>query len=204
MTTPRTTHPGTRIATTAALACALLASACGRPYEHDPVEINARYTLKFKEPCNAWLRSSRTGYLYCSSPPLKVMAANAFTPPEAPPFKTQESGDADEASLKARGEVVYTAVCQTCHQSNGEGLPGSYPPLAGSGSFYGDPQNHARIVVHGLTGQITVQGASFNGAMPAQGAVLTDYDIAAVATFERLSWGNNDGIVTPGDVAAVR
>ena len=48
-----------------------------------------------------------------------------------------------------------------------------------------------------------MQGVAYNGAMPPQGA-LSDYDIAAVATYERHSWGNNDGIVLPDDVKAVR
>lgn len=178
---------------------------CGRPYSTDPGEINARYTLKYKEPCSAWLRSPRTGYLYCSSPPIKVAVASplAAPAPAAPAFVSKASGETDEASLRAHGEAGYGAICKTCHQPDGKGLPGSFPPLAGSGAFYGDPQNHAKIIVHGLSGAITVQGTAYNGAMPAQ-AQLSDYDVAAIATFERLSWGNNDGIVLPADVAAVR
>jgi len=57
--------------------------------------------------------------------------------------------------------------------------------------------------VHGLQGEIVVLGTTYNSAMPPQGT-LSDYDIAAVATYERHSWGNNDGIVLPADVAAVR
>ena len=90
-----------------------------------------------------------------------------------------------------------------CHQADGKGLPGSFPPLAGAGEYYGDPQNHARIIVHGLQGEIEVLGVKYNGAMPAQGN-LSDYDIAAVATYVRNAWGNDDGIVTPEDVQAVR
>jgi mono/diheme cytochrome c family protein len=82
-------------------------------------------------------------------------------------------------------------------------VAGAFPPLAGSGGYYGSPENHARIIVHGLQGSIVVQGVTYNGAMPAQGQ-LSDYDIAAVATYERSSWGNNDGIVMPEDVARVR
>ncbi|MEZ4234640.1 MAG: cytochrome c [Myxococcota bacterium] len=185
------------------LAVALAATACGRPYAHDPVSINARYALKYTEKCSAWLRSPRTGYMYCSSPPVAVDVPGAFQPPEAEPFKTQETGEVTEAALKARGEVVYANICQTCHQADGKGLPGTYPPLAGSGSFYGDPEHHVGIIVNGLSGAITVQGQAFNNAMPSQ-AALSDYDVAAVATFERLSWGNADGMVDPAIVASVR
>ena len=68
----------------------------------------------------------------------------------------------------------------------------------------GDAANHARIIVHGLSGPIEVQGVAYNGSMPPQGGQLSDYDIAAVATYERHAWGNNDGIVTPDVVASVR
>ncbi|MEQ1504447.1 MAG: cytochrome c [Myxococcota bacterium] len=181
-----------------------LSAGCFRPYEHDPIQVNERYTLKYKEPCSAWLRSPKTGYLYCSSPAFTVEAPGAATAAAAPTFTSKTSGETDEASLKAHGEQVYGAICTTCHQADGKGTPGAFPPLAGSGSFYGDPKNHAKIIVNGLSGAITVQGVAFNGVMPPQGSALSDYDIAAVATFERLSWGNNDGIVLPEDVASVR
>jgi mono/diheme cytochrome c family protein len=83
-------------------------------------------------------------------------------------------------------------------------MAGQFPPLAGSGDYYGDAQNHAKIIVHGLQGLIVVQGQEYNGVMAEHGSKLTDYDIAAVATYERNSWGNADGIVVPADVAAVR
>jgi mono/diheme cytochrome c family protein len=206
--TPGLVTPGLprplRQASALAWALSLLAAAsCGRPYENDPVAINARYALKYQQPCSAWLRSPRTGYMYCSSPPIDVVVPGAFQPPEAEPFRTLESGEVNEAALMARGEVVYVAICQTCHQADGKGLPGSYPPLAGSGDFYGTPENHAGIIVNGLTGTITVQGVAYNGAMPPQ-ASLSDYDVAAVATFERLSWGNSDGVVLPEAVASAR
>lgn len=171
-----------------------------RPYEHDPLEVNGRYTIKYKQPCSSWLRSPRTGYLYCASPAFLVDVGG----PAEPAFKSKASGPADEASLMAHGEKVYGSVCATCHQPTGRGVAGSFPPLAGSGGFYGDPKKHANIIVHGLSGPIQVQGQAWDLVMPPQGGVLSDYDIAAVATFERLSWGNNDGMVTPEDVASVR
>ena len=114
-----------------------------------------------------------------------------------------EEGPTDMASLKERGEVIYNQFCKTCHQADGNGTPGAFPPLAGSGDYYGDAQNHARIIIEGLSGPIEVQGQSYNGIMVPHDH-LTDYDIAAVATFERNSWGNADGIVLPEDVAAAR
>jgi mono/diheme cytochrome c family protein len=62
----------------------------------------------------------------------------------------------------------------------------------------------ANIIVHGLAGEIVVQGKTYNGAMPAQGALLSDYEIAAAATYVRGSWGNDDGMVLPDVVKAAR
>lgn len=187
--------------------CGVLFSTGGcqlRPHEFDPVQLTARYAMKYKEPCAAWLRSPTTGYMYCSSPAFTIVPATVEKREiKAPTYKPMASGPTDEASLMAQGKEVYGAVCASCHQENGGGVAGAFPPLAGSGGYYGDARNHAKIIVHGLNGPIEVQGVAYNGAMPAQGQ-LSDYDIAAVATYERLSWGNNDGIVLPEDVAAVR
>lgn len=180
---------------------------CGVPYEHDAIAVTKRYAHQYDGPCSSWLRSYKTGYKYCASP---ALGAIAVTPPPAPaPAAAPKVRPASErvvelAALRAEGEEHYKAICQACHGADGKGIPGAFPPLDGSGGFYGEPQNMARIIVHGLTGEITVQGQTFNGAMPPQGAVLDDYAIAAVATYVRTSWSNADGIVTPDDVKAVR
>jgi mono/diheme cytochrome c family protein len=188
---------------TRALPFALLLVGCWqRPYLHDVPEISERYALHYDGQCNAWLTSHVTGFEYCSSPGFVVMPEQTVA--TGPAFKSLASGPTDPASLTAHGEQVYGAICATCHQGNGQGVAGSFPPLAGSGAFYGAPENHAKIIVHGLSGAINVQGQAFNGVMPPQGGALSDYDIAAVATFERSSWGNADGPVMPEQVAGVR
>ncbi len=188
------------------LATLLLTGCVVRPYDHDPLEVTERYQFKYPGTCSAWLRSRETGYLYCSSPPFTVTpvlpkpAGAAAAGAGGAPAK---DGPTDQAALMANGEKVYAQVCQACHGQDGKGVPGAFPPLAGSGSFYGDPKNHASIIVKGLSGPITVQGTAFNGVMPPQGS-LSDYEIASVATYERNSWGNADGVVLPADVAAAR
>lgn len=184
---------------TVAYSLCLLAAGCVlRSYEHDPVEINDRYSLEFQQPCSSWLKSPRTGYTYCASPPFHVEPKLAAAAPTG-----MTDGPTDEASLVKRGETVYGQTCAACHQADGKGTPGVFPPLAGSAEFYGDARKHASIVVKGLSGEITVQGQKYNNVMPPQ-AGLSDYDLAAVLTFERNSWGNDDGVVLPEDVKAVR
>ena len=182
-----------------AVAVPLLLSACSmRSYEHDPDQINARYALEYGGECSSWLTSPRTGYKYCASPAFHVEPPMPVQMPVA-----KVDGPTDQASLMANGEKVYNQVCAACHQANGQGTPGTFPPLAGAGEFYGDPKHHAGIIIKGLSGEITVLGAKYNGVMPPQGS-LSDYDIASVATYERNSWGNNDGVVLPADVKAAR
>ncbi|MFM2161142.1 MAG: hypothetical protein RLZZ383_654 [Pseudomonadota bacterium] len=120
------------------------------------------------------------------------------------------AGPMDHAALMALGEKVYKnggakspLMCVTCHQENGEGLAPTFPPLKGSKENMGSCADHAKIVIKGLTGEIKVQGVTYNGAMPAQGD-LTNEEIAAVLTYERNSWGNNYGDCSPDEVAKAR
>ncbi len=188
-----------------ALPALLLAAAvaCNRPFEHDAVEISAQYSNRVSGNCPSYLTSFVTGYRYCASPVVKVK----YTPPKsafpAVVEATVDETKTDQASLMAHGADVYGKVCGACHGAEGKGIPGTFPPLAGSGAFYGDAKNHATIAVKGLSGPINVQGVDYNGAMPSQ-AALSDYDLACALTFERNSWGNADGIVLPEDVKAVR
>jgi hypothetical protein len=61
-----------------------------------------------------------------------------------------------------------------------------------------------RILLHGMQGEVEVQGEVYNGNMPAWGSVLDDREIAAVITHVRQSWDNDYGEVTADEVAAVR
>jgi len=198
------------------------AAACSTafPYEKDPLTVVERYPHRIDGTCPVWLESHITGFSYCSSPkvdlktgapiaagPVHVVAgasSSGTASASAAPSFSKTEGPTDLEGLKAHGAEDYSNVGAACHGPTGEGVPGAFPPLAGAGGFYGEPKNHAKIIVHGLSGEIVVKGTTFNGAMPPQGPALTDYDIASVATYERNSWGNADGIVLPADVAAVR
>jgi mono/diheme cytochrome c family protein len=174
--------------------------ACDAPlYGTDNVHIMRRWSSVWTQECSSWLWSSSSGHKYCASPAFDARPEVVATV-SGPKF---DETKVDQASLMAAGETVYGNVCVVCHQADGKGQAGAFPPLAGSGAFYGTPENMARIIVHGLNGEIVVQGVTYNGAMPPQGA-LSDYEIAAVATYVRSSWGNNDGIVLPAVVKSVR
>jgi mono/diheme cytochrome c family protein len=163
-------------------------------------QVMERWRPNFSGTCSSWLTSHVSGNRYCASPPVVYTVAKPKVADSKPKYDESKT---DHASLMAAGEQVYTQVCAACHQANGEGVSGQFPPLAGAGEFYGPAQRHAWIVINGLSGEIVVKGTTYNAAMPAQGA-LSDYEIAAAITYERSSWGNADGDVLPADVKAAR
>ncbi|MGO4809490.1 cytochrome c [Cupriavidus sp. 2MCAB6] len=104
----------------------------------------------------------------------------------------------------ADGAAVFASRCAACHQATGQGLPGVFPPLAASEWVQGKAETAVAIVLHGITGQLTVKGSAFNGAMPPFGTQLSDAEIAAVLSYARSQWGNAAPSVTADLVAQVR
>ncbi len=102
----------------------------------------------------------------------------------------------------SEGERVFNRTCMACHQSSGQGLPGIFPPLAGSDFLLADPQRAMHIVIEGKQGEVVVNGNKYNQVMTPQN--LSDDEIANVLTFVMNSWGNHSPMLTPDDVAKVR
>jgi len=105
--------------------------------------------------------------------------------------------------VMARGQQVFLSNCAACHQPDGTGLPGAFPPLAGSDYLLGDRKQVMATALFGLSGPITVNAADYNGVMPSQGH-LPDEDLAAVLTYVLNSWGNDGAAVSAEEVAALR
>jgi nitrite reductase (NO-forming)/hydroxylamine reductase len=102
-----------------------------------------------------------------------------------------------------KGKAVYLANCAACHQPDGTGLKGAFPPLAGSDYLQGDRKQVMTAALFGLSGPITVNGEQYNGVMPSMGH-LSDKDLAAALTFVWGSWGNTGSAVSVEEVAALR
>lgn len=100
------------------------------------------------------------------------------------------------------GKRVYNN-CMACHQADGRGVSGNYPPLDGSSWATGRPDVFAALLLHGLEGPIEVQGVTYDNVMPAWDH-LSDEQLAAVMTYVRGSWSNQASEVSPGLVEAVR
>ena len=103
----------------------------------------------------------------------------------------------------AAGKAHYTGTCSVCHQDNGAGLEGVFPPLANSDYLAREPAAAIGIVLNGLTGPIKVNGKDYNSVMPPM-SQLNDDEIANILTYVFNSWGNRSGKVTAADVARVR
>jgi nitrite reductase (NO-forming) len=100
------------------------------------------------------------------------------------------------------GARLFATVCATCHQAGGQGVPNAFPPLRESDFLAANPERAIRIVMSGMKGPITVNGASYNAIMPKLD--LTDEQIANVLTYELTELGNKGKPVTVEQVAKVR
>lgn len=103
----------------------------------------------------------------------------------------------------AAGGALFNGTCSVCHQSNGEGLPDVFPPLAKSDFLLADRKRAIGVVINGLTGPVTVNGRSFNSVMPPM-SQLNDDEVANILTYVLNSWGNSGGHVSIQEVAQVR
>jgi nitrite reductase (NO-forming) len=90
-----------------------------------------------------------------------------------------------------------------CHQQNGEGLEGVFPPLANSDYLMADSRRAIEVVLNGLTGPVTVNDTEFNSVMPPM-SQLNDDEVANILTFTLNSWGNEADAISADDVAEVR
>lgn len=113
--------------------------------------------------------------------------------------KEKQEGTVSETKVP-EGTALYTANCQSCHQPNGEGLPGAFPPLKGSSVVNGDNlEIYVGIIMNGYNGR------SGYGVMPPVGtnANLSAAEITAIMNHERTSWDNNAKKVTEEEIKKI-
>jgi nitrite reductase (NO-forming) len=114
-----------------------------------------------------------------------------------------EAGTLTQEDQSKAGQALFAGTCSTCHQPNGEGMEGVFPPLAKSSVIAANPKRIVEIMLHGLNGPITVNGKDYNSTMPAM-AQLTDDEVANIGTYVLNSWGNPGGRITKEEVAERR
>ena len=120
--------------------------------------------------------------------------------------ESQSAGGQNEldSDWRTLGKQVYGNNCSSCHQGNGAGLSGVFPPLKGN-SVVGDPDatQHIVAILYGVTGK-KIDGIEYVSPMPPFSGSLTDDEIAAVVNHERTQWDNNAPTVTAETVANLR
>jgi mono/diheme cytochrome c family protein/glucose/arabinose dehydrogenase len=118
-------------------------------------------------------------------------------PPTIEPLTPEQQTRFDQ------GKTLYAAICATCHQPTGTGLAGLAPPLVNSEWVLGPAERPIRIVLHGLTGPVDVEGVKWQLEMPGL-PIFTDEDLAGLLTYIRREWEHTASPVAPDEVAAVR
>jgi len=108
-----------------------------------------------------------------------------------------------DKGIAAPGEKIYDIYCATCHQKDGKGASGRFPPLAGTDWVTGDKTRLITLVLNGLEGTITVNGETFINAMP-QHSFLSDEEAANVLSYIRQNFGNKASAVKPEEVKSIR
>ncbi len=119
-----------------------------------------------------------------------------------PSIAVDPGRELDEAELMKLGGQVFGRVCFACHQSQGQGLPGTFPPLAGSDFLMADEKRAIDIVMNGLHGPVVVNGVTYDSQMPNPN--LSDTEIAGVLSFVRNSFGNKGDVTTVAEVKKFR
>ncbi len=137
---------------------------------------------------------------FAAPPPSK--SADATSPAGFPAIVAQPIPTAELSLRGERGKDLFFRHCFVCHQFNGQGIPGVFPPLAKSDFLTENLERAIKAVVEGLSGPIVVLGKKYNGAMPP--VALNDEEVADVFTYILNNWGNPGGAISATDVKAVR
>jgi glucose/arabinose dehydrogenase/mono/diheme cytochrome c family protein len=111
--------------------------------------------------------------------------------------------DRIEPKDMAIGQKIYNQYCMACHQSNGMGASGRFPPLNGTDWVTGDKERLVHLILNGMEGAIEVNGEIYDGVMP-QHSFLNDDQIADVLTYIRTHFDNQAGSVTAEEVENYR
>ena len=153
-------------------------------------------------------RQAARGILVCIGGILLAGVAGGAAAPDVDSHSALEhqaevaKGPISEADLQ-KGRDLYAQNCAACHQTNGQGLPGAFPPLAKSDFIAANPNAVLEVTTKGRQGKMVVNGQEFNNIMPAM-SYLSDADLSRIVTYVLNSWGNPGGTVSAKQVATYR
>lgn len=133
---------------------------------------------------------------------LKVLVVLALALSLFSAFREEQKPAFDLKASIARGKGVYESYCITCHMEQGEGLESVFPPLAKSDYLMADKKRSIVITLKGQTGEIKVNGVTYNGEMTSFD--LSDQEVSDVLNYVRNSFGNKGEAVKPEEVKPLR
>ncbi len=122
-------------------------------------------------------------------------------------YQTPEEVENTKASANNKekvGELLYMKYCMACHQTDGSGVPGMYPPLRNSPTVNsGNKEDFIKVLLFGLRGPIEVHGQKYNQQMPSQN-FLSDKELAQIINYVSNSFENKGPEVSPDDIKKLR
>lgn len=142
-------------------------------------------------------------YIYGMNTALSSRYGDSRTPGALEPPPSRAAAGTAVTTATIDGAQIYASKCAACHQGTGLGIPGVFPPLAGSEWVQGSEKVLVQIPLRGVTGALQVKGVTYKGAMPSF-STLSDEEIAAVLTHVRGQWGNGAPPVVAATVKAGR
>lgn len=175
-------------------------------------QIEKRYTEKkvFQEAITSSLEGKEELYLKTQSPNaiLKTnltLALNNHQKQELNPIFVKEKNVVDN---RTKGLQLFRTVCSACHGADGKGIQDLAPPLKGSEYIDGSMKRLASIILHGLSGPITVNGKLYqlNNEMPglATNKDISDQDIADIIRFTQNAFAKEGKNITVEEVKKLR
>ncbi|GFE86987.1 c-type cytochrome [Steroidobacter agaridevorans] len=169
--------------------------------EHSDPHENTRPVPRFVLGLAGLLGIYGVGYILIENPNTSPAWGDGRTLAELSAGSVSAPGNAANA---LDGSALFTARCAACHQASGTGLAGVFPPLANSEWVKGAERTLVAIVLHGVEGELTVSSTKYNGVMPPFKEMLSDEEIAAIASYIRNAWGNGAGPIAAQVVADMR
>lgn len=102
----------------------------------------------------------------------------------------------------ANGKRSYEQRCATCHLSNGEGIPGLYPPLQSSDFLQEDKHRIINVMLQGISGELIVNGKTYNGVM--YPVYASDREIADMLNYVSMRFSNGKHTFTVEEISLLR
>ena len=149
------------------------------------------------------MAGSMAGMLACSGGSSQESSSSAEDVDQSEAPAEEVTMSAELTQKMEAGKAVYNSYCIACHQQDGSGVPGAFPPLIETEWVNGEKDTLISIVLNGLQGPIEVNGEQYNNIMTPHN-FLSDDEVAAVLTYVRKSFGNNSSEVSTEEVAALR